>query len=51
MDESVKIIDFPCYGLDAQDFVSSNTQSVNDKGLEVGLFENHKRRVKPLNLT
>jgi len=28
IDESLKIIDIPCYGLDAQDFGASNTQSV-----------------------
>ena len=28
IDESLKIIDIPCYGLDGQDFGASNTQSV-----------------------
>ena len=28
IDESLKIIDIPCYGLDSQDFGASNTQSV-----------------------
>ena len=38
-------------GMKKGDKYTTKDQSVIDKGLDVGLFENHKRRVKPLNLT